>query len=1210
MSDKNLWWKLLVVAGLAVVAYLEAFPLNEKLKGGIDLVGGTSLLYEIDDTGVDAYEKQTLAEQVMRVLRRRVDPDGVRNLVWRPIGSNRLEIQMPRTAGKSTALRETYRQAQQAIKDTNLAPREVEQALRAEDRGAALTKGVTAREALITDLASTYDALQAAGDDVQARTNAEVKYEAALDALLATNIDVAELDTIAGLAAGQIKRGEQLAKLKAKYSARANLIDVAVEAYEKWSKERSGLDDPADLQRLLRGAGVLEFRLLAEPNVQNPKQFDIYREQLAERGPRVGSGDEYGWFELEKPASFLHLTGQRVSILEDPEQFDEFKKTMTNAAVDEFAGKYYVLANLSANKGLLASSKRKWSLKTAIPRPDPQSGGYVVMFSLDERGGAQFEALTRESQGKRLCIMLDGKAISAPTIQSTIRTEGIISGDFSAQEVNELAQTLNAGALPARLKQTPIAIKNIGPSLGQTNREHGLNAAKLGTLLVLIFMAVYYLKTGLIANIAVVLNLLFVVGIMATMDATFTLPGIAGLALTVGMAVDANVLINERIREELKRSVSLRLAIKTGYDKAFSAIVDSNVTTIITCVILGYFGSEEVKGFALTLGLGLVCNVLTAVFVTRWLVLGLVDLGVIKSLPMLQLIRVPNINWMGMRRGFQTVSVILVVCGLALFWSRGSDKYDIEFLGGVSVQIEAKPDAAMSDVEVREHVTVDAANWLTDTGEALAGATVKADPSGQAGVFTIESAKLTATQIESYVLEVMEANIVKDGIEEIGANAIRITTVEREIKQAGDADTPEAETETVKLEPMTLDEARVAVNETAAEYARSAGRKISAASVQLVQEVGGAATGETFEVITTETNKKVVRDAIVAVMADQLNIQGPVNFDVRKDSALATDGLFPIEVRRLASVINAPDAVGDLRDYVGGVAIVLDRLLPAQTEAQIAQRLRDMRLQPDFEQSEWRDFEVFGLTQAGTLGEKPTYSSVAVAVVDHNFPFDQDEILWRQNLAAPELALTQAALRTERSLQKVTQFGSQVAGKAKNQALLAMVLALIAIVIYIWLRFGSLHHGLAAIAALVHDVSIALGAVAAGYYVATSPIGAALGITDFKIDLAMVAAFLTLVGYSLNDTIVVFDRIRENRGKIATVSSTLVNTSINQMLGRTLLTSITTLCVVLILYALGGRGIHGISFAILIGVIVGTYSSIGVACPLLLASSRSNGPKR
>jgi SecD/SecF fusion protein len=203
------------------------------------------------------------------------------------------------------------------------------------------------------------------------------------------------------------------------------------------------------------------------------------------------------------------------------------------------------------------------------------------------------------------------------------------------------------------------------------------------------------------------------------------------------------------------------------------------------------------------------------------------------------------------------------------------------------------------------------------------------------------------------------------------------------------------------------------------------------------------------------------------------------------------------------------------------------------------------------------------------------------------------------------LALVRGALLSERSLQKVTQFGKQVASQAQNQAGLALVFAMVAITIYIWVRFGTLRYGLGAVVALAHDVSVMVGAVAVGYFVSLTPIGKLLGIQDFKIDLTMIAAILTLVGYSVNDTIVVFDRIRENRGKLSSVSAALVNASINQTLSRTLLTSLTVIFVLAVLYAAGGQGIHGMSYALLVGVIVGTYSSIAIASPLLLMRARA-----
>jgi len=1214
MTERNLWLKLLVTTFVAALAFYYMYPPSERLKGGIDLVGGTSLLYEIDDSGLANWEKQDLAKRVMRVLRRRVDPDNVRNLVWRPIGSNRLEIQMPQPPKEAQQRRDAYRQAQETLRATNVQPRQVEQALQQADAARqqaldALAEGVASRRPLLDAAAEAYDSMQQAnaGDDEQAKLDATEHYESALDAVLETNIDVATVSMIGALPAGAPARQEQLARLKSRYPDRAALIDAALQAYDTWAEVRGALDDPADLQRLLRGAGVLEYRILAELDPQNPAKFDRYREQLAQRGPRASAGDQYGWFEIEKPLSFFHM--------DNVEQLDQAldAQAISTAVAAKYAEKYYVLCYLSQEKGLLSTSARKWSLRSARPAPDPEQASYQVLFDLDERGGSMFEVLTRENKGKRLCILLDDVAISAPTIQTTIRSSGRITGDFTADEVNYLAQTLNAGALPARLKQTPISVKTIGPSLGKTNREMGTKAAMYGAVAVLVFMAVYYLFSGIVVDIAVAMNLLLVLGMMAAMNATWTLPGIAGLALTVGMAVDANVLINERIREELARGVSLRLAIKTGYEKAFSAILDSNVTTIITCVILGYFGSEEVKGFALTLGLGLVCNVYTSVFVTRWIITGLVQLRVLRSLPMLRLIGVPDIDWMGRRRVFQIVSIVLVVAGLSVFFLRGKDKYDIEFRGGVSAQIELKPGLQLSDVEVREHVTVQAADWLGEASKVLAAAKVTADPA-MAGVFTIQCQGLTATQLESFVLQAIEDDetkrsrklLAKDGVEEVGPNAIRITTMaEQPDREESDQEetTQPAATAGKYLE---LNEMRDLVTVESARYAERAGRQLEAASVQIVEELGAEAAGETFEIITTEQNQKVVRDAILAVMSDQLNIEGAVNFAVRTDPVLAPDGLFPIESRRLATVINDASAAGDVRDYLGGVAIVLDELSPPQTEQQITRRLRDMRLQPDFEQSEWREFKVMGLKKADQPGASAAlYENAAIVVVDPALPFDEDEAAWRRDLAQTELQLVRSAMLTERSLQKVTQFGSQVASQAANQALLAMVLALLAIVIYIWLRFGTPRHGLAAIVALVHDVSIALGMVAVAHFVARTPVGTLLGITDFRIDLAMVAAFLTLIGYSLNDTIVVFDRIRENRGKLTSVSAPLVNNSISQMLGRTILTSVTTLTVVGILYVLGGQGIHGISFALLIGVLVGTYSSIAVASPLLLTGNRS-----
>jgi len=204
-----------------------------------------------------------------------------------------------------------------------------------------------------------------------------------------------------------------------------------------------------------------------------------------------------------------------------------------------------------------------------------------------------------------------------------------------------------------------------------------------------------------------------------------------------------------------------------------------------------------------------------------------------------------------------------------------------------------------------------------------------------------------------------------------------------------------------------------------------------------------------------------------------------------------------------------------------------------------------------------------------------------------------------------EKAKVLEATQIETSLPRVRQFDPSVGSEQKTRALIAIFLSLFAIVTYIWIRFGNIRYGVAAIIALIHDVCITLGAVTACTYIAATPIGEKLLIGDFKIDLAMIAAFLTLIGYSLNDTIVVFDRIRENRGKAKQINPQTITDSINQTISRTIMTSFTTFVVVLIMYIFGGQGLRGFTFAIGFGIIIGTYSSIAIAAPILLLGTKT-----
>ena len=245
-------------------------------------------------------------------------------------------------------------------------------------------------------------------------------------------------------------------------------------------------------------------------------------------------------------------------------------------------------------------------------------GQYYVLMRLNSQGKRSFARLTQENVGRALAIVLDDAIFSAPVIQEPILGgEARITGTFTPEEARDLAIVLREGALPAPV--TIIENRNVGPSLGSDSITQGVRSAILGVTLVVLFMLVYYRLSGMVANIALALNLLFLMGVLALpgLGAVLTLPGIAGIILTMGMAVDANVLIFERIREELRLGKSIRAAVDAGYHRAFSAILDSNVTTVIAAVVLFQFGSGPVKGFAVTLSIGIAVSMFTAIFVTR-----------------------------------------------------------------------------------------------------------------------------------------------------------------------------------------------------------------------------------------------------------------------------------------------------------------------------------------------------------------------------------------------------------------------------------------------------------------------------------------------------------------------------------------------------------------------------------------------------------------
>jgi len=357
------------------------------------------------------------------------------------------------------------------------------------------------------------------------------------------------------------------------------------------------------------------FGLISLNNAALKQSIEIIRRRIDEVGTKeptiLQRGDKRILVELpgiDSPTRIKELLGKTAQL------------TFRLVSKDDGFGSEKLI--LSENNEELTVSKRVVvsgdNLVDAQPQFDNQSNQPLVRFTLDRQGAQKFGKITTENVGRRLAIVLDNSVISAPNIREPITGgSGTISGGFSFQEATDLALLLRSGALPA-----PINIveeRTVGPDLGRDSIEAGVFSLIVGFILVIIFMLIKYRIFGLVSNISLMANLVMMVGILTLLEATLTLPGIAGIILTVGMAVDSNVLIYERIKEELKTEKTIIHAFDTGYNKAKITVIDANVTTLIAAVILFIFGSGPVKGFAVTLGIGITTTLFSAYFIARHL---------------------------------------------------------------------------------------------------------------------------------------------------------------------------------------------------------------------------------------------------------------------------------------------------------------------------------------------------------------------------------------------------------------------------------------------------------------------------------------------------------------------------------------------------------------------------------------------------------------
>ena len=1218
--DKNLIWKISLITIAIILAVLTLYPPSETLKPGLDLAGGTSLVYEIDTHGLSDADKRGIAEKMITILRRRIDPANIQNLIWRPQGDTRFEIQMPLANAEARQKRQDYEKALTYLLDQNINSAVILRCLslpeeQRSEKFKDFAQGSSDRLEVLDNLESAYDEWKAlrntsteltekllsvektlADSDMDVEqikaarggwsripkedlekaltdfigkenigeslkgligiskldilkqyvenyaewanavnelTNTEtgknIIYAQAKKQLNQLSLTLDQINLCLEIPAGGAKRLQKVEEFKEDFPDRTKQIDALIAAYDAYYPFRGRLDDPKDIQRMLKGAGILEFRIL--PTTERPEltagEIQIYVDDLKAKGPKFASDNNYVWCEIEN--------------------IDEWKNPATVVAT--FGDKYYVLASNKIDEVLLQSADKKdWKLKSATPRQD-QMGRRAIGFTLDERAGTIFSRVTGKNLERPLCILLDGIAISAPNIQAKIFTSGIITGSFSQVEVADMVNKLNAGSLPARLIEPPISVKTIGPSIGAVNRDKGIKAGLIGVGIVVVCMSLYYRLAGSIASAALLMNLLFVLAIMALVRATFTLPGIAGLILTIGMSVDANVLIFERIREEQKKGSSLRIAIKNGYQKAFRTIFDANLTTFITAAILFWVASEEIKGFAIVLMLGIMSSMFTALFVTRVKFDALLQKRVISDhLNMFQIVRNPNVNWMGKRHIFFIISILLVAAGLTSFLTRDNtknNKYDIEFTGGTSVTINLKEDVTLSRQQVEDKIR--------KIGQEMNNPALAA-----ASVYSIKG--LT----KSYEISTTETN-----------------------KTSAIVTFPQSGQHTIK-------ELTARIQKT--------GDNLSNLLVAQHTNLNS------FEVTTSQVNRSRVK-ATLAKAFEEAEISEPsvsevVNLAILeafKNELKIKQNLVPEIVLIEKIDENFINSYPELTDFLGGVKILCN-IKNTATAEEIDQRLKDLRFKPDMRGLNWYSYSILDseMNPVNADAQMDLFTYISVEPEAGFRQVSQDE--WDQFIDNEKTKLL-AATTLETSLPRITQISPSIGSEAKTQALIAIFLSLFAIVAYVWVRFGEARYGIAAIVALIHDVCITLGAVTVCTYIAGTSIGELLLIGDFKISLAMIAAFLTIIGYSLNDTIVVFDRIRENRHKDR-LKPQIINDSINQTLSRTLLTSFTTFIVVLIMYIFGGAALRGFTFAIGFGIIVGTYSSVAIAAPILLIGSK------
>ena len=1041
-------------------------------RRGIDLAGGTILVYEVDadkrgGKPLANDEIKTLAEK----LKKRIDENDLYNVVVRPVGNNRVEIILPfaaKAGGQGKAANAEY------------------------------------------------------VEDVRQK----VKQAGVLKFTILAN----QNDDAAGIKAAQALVDDPSEETKKK------LADAA----------DRGLPPPApDEEFMVKAAGADEY----------PVRYvwlELGKERREEMGisdrhektppatwnadnPRLRTPWMFPEFEARRNKTYLTNSGD-TSALYYSRPFTK-KADLRSSDEREKKFEYFVLTRESDKDTLAVKDNVRVSANSS---QDP-NGYPAVGFQFTTPSGAkQFREMTernrRQGFHRQMAIVLDDRVVSDPQLNEPLPGGGIIQGRFSQDKVNTLVSILRSGNLNAELKPDPVSENTIGATLGETTKRNGLIAVAGSFAAVLLFMVFYYRFAGLVACVALFVNLLMTVGFMVAMNAAFTLPGLAGMVLMLGMAVDANVLIYERLREEREKGANLTTAIRNGYDRALLTIIDTHLTSIFTSVVLYTFGNDALKGFSVALTVGLIISLFTSLYITRLIFDYWTHKRWLTELRMLRLFARPRFDFMRVRHYMFALTGFLTVVGLGVFLARGERALNVDFTQGTAYGGRLTEPKTLTEVK----------DLLGEERQKAALQVAAVEPAILGG----DEAGRTAEQIYDITYaDGQKATVALSNPPEGATPAEQLANL-----KARAAHLPDVSVE------------QVFVGDDASKLGD--GRSLS------------------FTLRTTEREKELVQ-----VMLDRLLRDGQNQPLIEK--ARVTDLKVAGPVATLT--FDRPVSPAYFRDFVLRELRIAGRLPQAVDPNTVVKVDGVASANPE---------------EAAVEGRELKYKTVTVDVskntAEVGFPHLSDPnanpARKQEDLKSFERALTAAKAGFEfRPVpDRLETFDPALAKDTRNKALMAILISWVAILAFLWFRFGSWQFGLAAVLCLVHDLCFTLGAITACHYVHDTTVGRLLRLHDFKIDLAAVAALLTLVGYSVNEIIVNFARIREVRGKSPVLTPQMINDSVNQTLSRSVLTSMTVFLVSFVLYWFGGEGVHLFAFVMVMGVLISTYSSIYIASPLLL----------